>query len=407
VRVGVGRSIALLLALVFTLTAACSGGGDEPDVVIGSTRRSTTTAPAGPTIPVAPETTLASEAAPVAAAPVAASAPAADDPLKNPDGQPYAGAIAFRSTIPVSPDLTFVLVIGSDARPGEDIRRTNGDSIHLLAVNPRTGQGTVLGLPRDSYVDIPGRGRAKINSALASGGPGLMAEAVRRLTGLPVHYYVLTGFAGLASMVDSLGGVDVRLERAMNDRVSGARFAAGFHHFNGAQALAFTRNRNDVPNGDFGRSANQGTLILAALAKMRAEVGDDGGLRRWVDVLLRHAALDVAPDRLLGLAALARGLDPANLRNVVAPGRIGMAGRQSVVYLAEDAARMFVDLRDDAVVNGGGGAVATGGAPGPAPATGPPGASPAPVPGAPALPPEPTTTTTRPLIDLRPLFPGR
>ncbi len=384
-------------ALVLAAAAACSGGGDgQPDVVIGSTRRSTTTALPGPTIPTAPDSTLAPP--PPAADPSGARAPDGST-LKNPDGQAYAGAIAFNSTVAVSPDLTFVLVVGSDARPGQDVRRTNGDSIHLLAVDPRRGQGTVLGLPRDSYVDIPGRGRGKINSALSAGGPSLMAETVRRLTGLPVHYYVLTGFAGFASMVDELGGIDVRVDRSMNDRNSGARFAAGIHRFNGAQALAFSRNRTDVPNGDFGRSANQGTLVLAALAKMRAEIGDDGGLRRWVDVLLRHAALDVAPDRLLGLAALARGLDPGNIRSVVAPGRIGMAGRASVVYLGEDAARMFVDLRDDAVLNGGGG---TAGSPVPAP--GPPaGAAPAPEPPPSAAPP----TTAKPLIDLSPLFPPR
>ncbi|MGH9180601.1 MAG: hypothetical protein ACRDY5_02655, partial [Acidimicrobiales bacterium] len=120
--------------------------------------------------------------------------------------------------------------------------------------------------------------------------------------------------------------------------------------------------------------------------------------RRWADVLMRHAALDVAPDRLLGLAALARGLDPANLRNVVAAGTIGMAGPQSVVYLGDAAARMFVDLRDDAMINGGGAAATA--APGGAPA--PPG-----TPGPPTPPPESPPTTVKPLIDLSPLLPGR
>ncbi|MGH9181218.1 MAG: LCP family protein, partial [Acidimicrobiales bacterium] len=282
----------MVVALVFALTAACSGGGGrEPDVVIGSTRRSTATPRPGPTIPVipaAPDPTVAPAPPP---APPDAVARAAEESLKNPDGQAYAGAVAFRSTIPVSPELTFVLVIGSDARPGSDIRRTNGDSIHLLAVNPRTGQGTILGLPRDSYVEIPGRGRAKLNSALASGGPSLMAEAVRRLTGLPVHYYVLTGFAGLASMVDDLGGVDVRLDRSMNDANSGARFAAGFHHFNGAQALAFSRNRH-IGGGDFARTQNQGILILAGLAKLRADQPTPVKVMKWLTILSRHARFE-------------------------------------------------------------------------------------------------------------------
>ncbi|PLS76365.1 MAG: hypothetical protein CYG61_02560, partial [Actinobacteria bacterium] len=332
-----------MVALALVL-ASCSGGRATPSLVVGSTTTSQATALPTSTVALPPPP----PPGPTSPAPEPPSRPG----LKPADGRPYPGAIAFRTSVPVPSELTFVLVLGSDARPGQDIRRTNADSIHLLAVNPRTQQGTILGIPRDAWVDIPGRGNGKINSALAQGGAPLAVETVRRLTGLPIQYYVLTGFAGLTAIVDELGGVEVPVDRRMDDAASGARFERGLHHFNGAQALAFTRNRKDVANGDFSRSENQGTLMLAALAKMRAEIGDDDGLRRWTGVLLRHGALDVAPDRLLGLAALARGIDPGGLRNVVAPGRIGFAGRQSVVFLNEEAARLFFDLRDDAVLNG-------------------------------------------------------
>ena len=355
---GVRRlGVAVAVLLVGAVGAMASRSGDSsPKVVIGSTSTTQAAAPDGPSVPPAPP-------APVEAVPAPAPAtPPAAGPLKVSDGRAYGNAIPFNSSIPVPSELTFVLVVGSDARPGQDIRRTNADSIHLLAVNPATREGTVVGFPRDSYVEIPGRGRGKINSALAQGGPGLMVDTVRKLTGLPIQYYALTGFEGLASMVDALGGVDVLVGRRMDDRMSGARFEQGWHRFNGAQALAFTRNRYDVQNGDFSRSENQGTLVLAALGKMRSEVGDDGGLRRWMDVLLRHASLDVAPDRLIRLAALGRNLDPGRIRNVVAPGRIGFAGRQSVVYLDAGATNLFNDLRDDAVIGG------TSSAPPPAPA---------------------------------------
>lgn len=389
VRGGVRRTGATsaALALLLVLTAACSGGGKPPAVVIGSTKRSQTTALPGGTIPIAPTVPTAPVVEAVAAAPPASGPTGGVITIKAADGRGYPPAIAFTSSVPVPTDLTFVLVVGSDARPGQDIRRSNGDSLHLLAVNPRTGQGTVLGFPRDSWVDIPGRGRGKINSALASGGPSLLVDTVRQLTGLPVQYYVLTGFTGLAALVDELGGVEVFVDTRMNDAASGARFERGWHRFNGGQALAFSRNRKDTASGDFSRSANQGMLILAALAKMRGEVADDGGLRRWIDVLARHAVLDVAPDRLLGLAALARNLDPARLRNMVVPGRIGTAGRQSVVYLGPEAAQVFVDLRDDAVASGASGAAAAPGAPAP----------PAPAPGTPA-PTAPPTTAPPPTV---------
>ncbi|HLF98929.1 MAG TPA: LCP family protein [Acidimicrobiia bacterium] len=247
--------------------------------------------------------------------------------------------------------LVFVLAIGSDARPGQDPASARGDSLHLLAVNPQSGQGTIVGFPRDSWVDVPGHGRQKINSALALGGPDLMAQTVRQLTGLPVDYYVVTGFEGFERLIDDLGGVDVPVPQRMNDKASGARFEAGWNRLGGQGALAFARNRKDTPHGDLSRSANQGIVILSALAKMRGEVGDDGALMQWVDVLTRHVRLDVPLEALPPLAALARGLDPSRVHNVVVPGTPGRAGRASVVHLDPAAANaLFVDLRDDAVI---------------------------------------------------------
>ncbi|HEV3365525.1 MAG TPA: LCP family protein [Acidimicrobiia bacterium] len=273
-------------------------------------------------------------------------------PPGTPDGAPYGPALPFAPEVPVPDGLVFILAIGSDARPGIDPRRGNADSLHLLAVDPATGSGTVLGFPRDAWVDIPGRGKNKINAALRLGGPQLQAETIRQLTGLPVHYTVLTAFEGFQRMVDELGGVNVNVTRKMDDVSSGARFDPGWHHMTGAEALAYSRNRKDAPNGDFSRSLQQGDVMLAGLAKLRAEVGDDAGLARWIDVLLRHADLDSPPWELRQLATLARTLDPGRLPNRVLPGRAGTANSQFVVFLGEEAARIFVDLRSDAVIDG-------------------------------------------------------
>lgn len=371
--------IGILLVLSLTALATHSGGTDSPRLVVGSTTTTQATALPGPTIAAAPPPT----GNPVVPGAGGGSGPVGGGLLAT-DGAAYGAAIPFTSSVAVPTDLQFMLVIGSDARPGEDVRRTNGDSIHLMAVNPRTFEGTIVGIPRDAWVDIPGHGTGKINSALPMGGPSLMVDTVRRLTGLPIQYYALTGFKGLSALVDDLGGVNVLVGQRMNDRFSGAFFEQGWHKFDGAQALAFTRNRHDTANGDFGRSSNQGILIQAAMGKIRSEVGDDAGLRRWADVLLRHAALDVAPDRLLPLAALGRRTDPGRMKNVVVPGRIGMAGRQSVVFLTAEAAGLFTDLRADAVI---GGETAAPAPPPPAtPATGPPA----------------TTPTTKPPVTLLP-----
>jgi LCP family protein required for cell wall assembly len=335
-------------ALAFVHVAGTIAGAAlrprDPVIEIGFTGERISTPPTTaavvlqpPTTEAAPETTLIPEPGPAVG-------------LKTADGQPAPPAIEFTSDIPVPDHLVFVLVLGSDARPREELTATRSDSIHLLALNPMTGQGTIVGFPRDSYVQFPDGRRGKINDAMARGGPRYVAETIRHLTGLPVDYYVLTGFDGLMRMVDDLGGVDVRVDRRMNDSFSGARFQPGWHHFTGGEALAFSRDRHDVADGDFTRSLHQGQVLLATLAKLRSEVGDDAGLFRWLAVLGRSCRLDVPAAQLPSLAALARRMAPDHIRNVVLPGRIGTAGSASVVYLTQDAPQLFVDLRDDAVI---------------------------------------------------------
>jgi len=345
------------LAAAALLLAGCSPGGakGDPAMVVGVPDGAGTATSGPEVITSSPDEHAAAEVASdvfVDPAPFGGGGaePPASSALAAPNGKPWAAPIPFTTSETVPDKLVFILAAGSDARPGEDLLKTRADSIHLLCVNPATGQGTLLGFPRDSWVEIPGHGRGKINNALALGGPDLLAATVRRLTGLPVDYYVITGFRGLMSMVDELGGVDVLVNRRMNDRASGARFQRGWHHMNGGQALAFSRNRTDVPQGDLSRSENHGLVILSALAKMRSEVADDGGVARWIGVMLKHVKLNMPVTRLPALGALARRLDPSRVKNVVAPGRLGFTARQSVVFLTTEAAKLFEDLRADAVI---------------------------------------------------------
>lgn len=249
-------------------------------------------------------------------------------------------------------DLLFFLVVGSDARPGEDIARARADSIHVVAVDPVTLRGTVLGLPRDSYVIIPGHGRRKLNAALVLGGPQLLVRTLQEVTGLPISYYALTGFEGIVEMVDELSGVDVYVPYPMDDDLSGARFSEGWHHMDGEDVLAFTRARHGVPGGDLGRSQNQGRVIVHALQKARAEVRGERGIRRWLDILFRRAQLDMAFTDALRLGAVARQIAPASLSNIVAPGHGRTVRGESVVVLDDAAYALFRDIRADALAEG-------------------------------------------------------
>jgi LCP family protein required for cell wall assembly len=250
---------------------------------------------------------------------------------------------------PSSGGPVFVLVVGNDARPGDV--QSRGDALHLVGVNPSTGHATILNIPRDTYIPLPGGlGTDKINAAHAAGGAVLEARAVGQLVGVDIPFVIDTGFEGFQAMVDELGGVDVDVPFKMADSDSGAFFDPGVTHMDGGNALAFSRDRH-FDGGDFVRTYDQSLVILAGLAKLRAEGASAANTLRWLGVLLRHATFDGGSlSDLYQLGRLALSIDPANVRSVTMPGSSGMAGAASVVFVGPDAPSLFADFRDDAVL---------------------------------------------------------
>src|SRR4029453_17045092 len=100
--------------------------------------------------------------------------------------------------------------MGRDARPGRSAVNARADSIHIVGVNPRVGRVSILGIPRDSWVAIPGSGTNKINAALVRGGPELLVRTVEQLSGIQIDAFVLTGFVGFERLGDPLGGTPPR-----------------------------------------------------------------------------------------------------------------------------------------------------------------------------------------------------
>jgi LCP family protein required for cell wall assembly len=244
---------------------------------------------------------------------------------------------------PAKKPLLFALIIGSDVREG-DPRRGRSDSLHILAVNTKTGKGTLVGIPRDSWVPIPGHGTAKINDSLAFGGPELTVATVEELTGIPIEYWALVDFSRFRELVDALGGVEVDVPYAMRDHDSGAYFDPGRIKMNGREALAFARNRHGAINGDFGRSANQGRLLIAALAKFHKTASDPLRIAKYLVAFKEFVSSNVGVGELIELARAGAKLDPGKIRNVVVPGHTGSAGGASVVFLAP--ADLFKTVRE-------------------------------------------------------------
>ena len=246
----------------------------------------------------------------------------------------------------------FILVLGSDARPGQNILKERADSIHIIGVNPAQHAASILGFPRDSYVPVPGHGTQKINSALTIGGPPLAVKTIEAETGIRVDFYLITSFRGLRNMVDAVGGIQVNVLVPMHDRFSHANFDPGVHHFNGAKALAFARDRHSFSSGDLERSQNQGRLFLSALGEFRRDFEKNPSVvLNWMGAGLRNVATDLSLNDLLKLAFTAAQVQPDRVKNVVIPGHGALVGDRAVVIVEPGAKNLYRNMRDDGLID--------------------------------------------------------
>ena len=169
------------------------------------------------------------------------------------------------------------LLIGSDsrARLTPEQRRElhvgnsgsrNTDTLMLLHSGDHGP--SLVSLPRDSYLPVPGHGRGKLNEAYADGGPKLLTRTVEQATGLRIDHYAEVNFLGFVQVVDALGGVTLCPDKPLRDEKSGADFRAGCQEMNGTQALAYVRARYSDPAGDLGRVKRQRQLISAVASEM-------------------------------------------------------------------------------------------------------------------------------------------
>jgi LCP family protein required for cell wall assembly len=249
-------------------------------------------------------------------------------------------------------DVIWFLALGSDARPGQSVLRSRADAIQLVGVDAATHRAVIIGIPRDSYVDIPGYGSDKINAAMVFGGPELTSRAVAELTGIQPDYVFVTSFPGLIQMVTGIHGVRAKVTHSMNDL--NQSFRPGMHTFTGVEALAFARTRYGLPRGDFDRSMNQGQLLKGGVATIAEKLGRPGFMERALEVFGRHTDTNVGPVELYRLARAVAEVNPALVRVCVAAGSIGYAGSASVVFPDVSALRSLAqDVRNDAKVDRG------------------------------------------------------
>jgi len=256
------------------------------------------------------------------------------------------------TSVDVNPDVVWILAVGSDARPGEDMTHTRGDALQLIGMNTKTGAAAAIGIPRDSYVDIPGVGHDKINASLYYGGPELLGQTVGNLVGIQPDYVFVTRFEKFRAMIGTIGGIEVDNPISFgDDYLKPVPFEAGKIHLGPWDALFFARIRHDLLRGDFDRSANQQRVLIGIQAKIRQNAAHHGFIEKGVLSAIENLATNASPSELYRLARAAAAIKPSLITNCVVQGGIGDVGGASVVLpYVDQALELGDEARDDATL---------------------------------------------------------
>jgi LCP family protein required for cell wall assembly len=238
-----------------------------------------------------------------------------------------------------------VLHVGSDVS-------TNSDTLMLMHVSADRSRVTVVSIPRDSWVNIPGHGMSKINAAYGDGGAKLMVQTVEQATGLTINDYVEVNFLGFVKVINALGGVDICLPQAVDDAYSGLRLSAGVHHVDGITALEYARDRHSFATSDLARIQDQQRLLSSALTEAihSGVLANPVRLSSFISASL--SALTV--DQGLNVSALAdqmHGITSQDVRFTTVPlsnlGYHAPDGEVAVQWDQQAAGALFQKLQND------------------------------------------------------------
>ncbi len=261
-------------------------------------------------------------------------------------------AVASFLAAPVGSDgMIALLALGSDGGPHRagSPMSARADAIHLLVISSDRRHVSILDIPRDTYVPVPGLGRTKINACLI-GGPERCRHAVEELTGIAVDIWLLTDFRGLQSAVDLYGGLRIDVEQRLRDPFAGTDLQPGPQLLGGGAVLAYTRDRHSRANGDFGRTAAHSRVLTALHRQILDERPSVVRVAELVELLRRTTVSNASPDLELRLAYLALTIPPQNVRSIVLDGRSSNTGGASVVVLTDAAHATIADVRTDGIL---------------------------------------------------------
>lgn len=246
--------------------------------------------------------------------------------------QPHSRPFTPTGTAVAHPERVTILMMGSDSRVGALISRT--DTMILISVNTVRHTVSILSIPRDLYVEIPGYGWDRLNTALIHGtnvndndpvvGMAVAMQTIEQTIGVPIDHYILVNLQAVEDTIDSLGGVDVYVPYTISDptyinRETGQPLyiPEGLNHFDGNMALRYARTR--FQDSDFARANRQQQLLLAIRQKVLSL-----GLSEMIDLaplFYQHVKsgifTDMSLEDMVNLAQVGDEIPEENIRTAV------------------------------------------------------------------------------------------
>lgn len=206
------------------------------------------------------------------------------------------------ATAPMKPFVA--LILGIDSRDGEAAR---SDTIMLAAIHPAKQTAYLISIPRDSYLNIPGRGYDKVNHAMAFGGPKLVKQSLEQFLGIQISRYVTVDFEGFRKVVDELGGVAIDVKKRMKySDPSDDTFIdlqPGLQLLTGEQALDYARYRKSdlgKEDSDYQRIERQ-QEIMEALASKGTSSEVLPKMHTLLSIMGEHVKMDLTEGEIASL----------------------------------------------------------------------------------------------------------
>lgn len=242
----------------------------------------------------------------------------------------------------------YMLLLGTDGRPGEDTYRT--DSIILARIDPTEKQVTLISVPRDTRYVYQGS-TVKINAVFSYGGADDMVEAVNDLCGVEISEYAEINFDGMKALVDAVGGIDIYVPEGdeVDDPEAGpVAIESGQQHMDGEAALTFSRARHQFADGDYTRMRHQ-RMVLGALAEKILNNLDIATVPALMNQLADMVKTSLQVSDIVALINAMRGMDVNSMYSANIPSWAGQdtyINGQSFVFVYEDALEEMMERVD-------------------------------------------------------------